>query len=337
MSEKKGDVFDSVAKTGGVAAAGILGSVFFPAIVSSSIDGWLKEQMAANPNALVFSCILAAIAGAGIACSIAIPVMRWWSAKLTKTKDTEISELQNRVTDFEKTQEQLDEVLAEREENLPKPLTGDAALNFVRGLTANQHEILKEMYDNGGTLEADPFDGEMVQLLELHMVSRPSQFYSGIDVAWTLPPNINMIIREHPDVLESEEEKLRRETNVELDEFSVAQLDLMARIVDACDETGSLHIPLSSQDGKIASQLIERLVAMSGEWDGSGYGWYLLPDWNKFVKRNRVEIDKRTENIRAKRDEDDVERKRRKAEEEAERVKRPPSAPVVKGAGTFSR
>ena len=63
MSEKKGDVFDSVAKTGGVAAAGILGSVFFPAIVSSSIDGWLKEQMAANPNALVFSCILAAIAG----------------------------------------------------------------------------------------------------------------------------------------------------------------------------------------------------------------------------------------------------------------------------------
>ncbi len=131
MSEEKGDVFDSIAKTGGVAAAGILGSVFFPAIISSSIDGWLKEQMAANLNALVFSCILAAIAGAGIACSIAIPVMKWRAAERLKAKDdeltakdTEIVELEKQVAELEKRprQEQLDDALAEKEIEQREPL-----------------------------------------------------------------------------------------------------------------------------------------------------------------------------------------------------------------------
>ncbi|MGO5315842.1 hypothetical protein ACTQZK_01760 [Paraeggerthella sp. LCP19S3_G8] len=109
MSEEKGDVFDSIAKYGGVGAAGIFGSVFFPAIILSSINGWLEEQMAANQNALVLSCALAAIAGAGIACSIAIPVMKWRVAARIKAKDAELeakdvefAELEKQVAELEK-------------------------------------------------------------------------------------------------------------------------------------------------------------------------------------------------------------------------------------------
>ena len=66
---------------------------------------------------------------------------------------------------------------------------------------------------------------------------------------------------------------------------------------------------------------------MSGDWDGSGYGWYLLPDWNKFVKRNRAEIDKRTEEIRSKRDNDA--RKKAEEEEEESRKQRQTVAPCI--------
>lgn len=81
----KTDFWDSAAKFGGVMACGIFGSVFAPAMLSTLIDGWISEQMAENPVALSFSCVLAALAGAGVACSVAIPVLKKKHSKAAST------------------------------------------------------------------------------------------------------------------------------------------------------------------------------------------------------------------------------------------------------------
>lgn len=97
MTEKL-DIWDSAAKFGGVVAGCILGSVFAPAALSVLIDDWIAEQLAANPVALVFSCVLAALAGAGIACSIAIPVLKRRNAKSAK-RIKELETERNAATD----------------------------------------------------------------------------------------------------------------------------------------------------------------------------------------------------------------------------------------------
>lgn len=115
-------------------------------------------------------------------------------------------------------------------------LTGETALNFVRCLTDNQHEILKEMRDNGGTLEADPLDGDMQQLAKYGMVERPPMFAPGVDTKWTLPPDVNRLLRDHPDVLEAEESKAAEQDRIEVERAftkvcSTCLIDGQGRIV----------------------------------------------------------------------------------------------------------
>ena len=242
-----------------------------------------------------------------------------WNAKkrqAAKDADEMGKQLKDRDRDIAELQKQADELTKQLEKgsDQPEPLKGEAALNYFRSLTDNQHAILKEMLENGGSLEADPFDSELGQLKRLGMVMRPSEFYQGFDVTWTLPPDVNMTLHNCPEVLESEEEKRKRELEEELDQFTAAQLDLMTRIADACDEAGFLHIPLGSQDHKIAMPLMDHHVAMGDGSSKTGYDWRLLPDWNKFVKRNRAKIDERTKQLRDKREKKAEDEMRRKAE-----------------------
>lgn len=98
MSEKgKPDFWDSTARFGGIVAGGIVGSVFAPAVLSALIGDWIAGQLAASPAALVFSSALAALAGAGVACSIAIPVL-----KRGRSGDVRrIAELEARLAPYE--------------------------------------------------------------------------------------------------------------------------------------------------------------------------------------------------------------------------------------------
>ena len=76
MEERKSDVWDSVGKVGGIVAAGIFGSVFLPSLASWLISDWIAEQLAENPSQLLLCCALALAAGAGLACSISVPLFK---------------------------------------------------------------------------------------------------------------------------------------------------------------------------------------------------------------------------------------------------------------------
>lgn len=279
------------------------------AVVEPFVRAHLGESAACTSVVLGFGAFLGAL------------INRHATRKHLAAKDKEIAELEKRPTQVE-----VDTAIAEKDARLaelgvelekakkedePPILTCDQALNFVQSLTDNQHAILKEMYENGGTLEADPLDGDLLSLAEYRIIERPSMFVPGIDAKWTLSPNINAIIRRHPEVLlteaekrEIEKRKHEHETEDTLDKFSNAQLDLMVRIADACDEFGSLRLPLMSQDHLIGMQLVDIHVATFEGNGKNGYEWHLLPDWRKFATRHRAAIDERTKDIREKREKD---------------------------------
>lgn len=250
-----------------------------------------------------------------------------------KAKDDIITDLKN---DLEKrpTREQMDEALSEKDARIselesPPILTDEQALNLVRSLTDNQHAILREMYDHGGTLLVDPLDGDMQQLARYGMAERPSMFVPGMECKWTLPPSVNMIIREHPDVLESEAERRTREVKAQLDQFSAAQLDLMVRIADAESDDGFLAASYLSQDHKIASQLQELLVTTC-DTEKDRCLWYLLPQWRKFVATGRAEIEEQIKPLKDRREKDAEERRREEEAFAQSREGLPSSAPVVR-------
>lgn len=167
-------------------------------VAGGMIADGMREAGAALPGfveaAMQYSSIWLPLLG--LACGTLIG----WNAKKRSTSQR-MAELENRPT-----QKQMDDALAEKDARIaklesPPILKDEQALNFVRSLTDNQHAILREMYENGGTALADPLDGEMLELMSYKMVSRPSEFVYGMVCKWTLPPNVNSIIRRHPEVL----------------------------------------------------------------------------------------------------------------------------------------
>lgn len=107
MDERKPDIWDSVGKVGGIVAAGIFGSVFLPSIVAWLISDWIAEQLAENPSQLLLCCALALAAGAGLACSISVPLFKRRVFRAEKdadaksaaivSKDAEIAELKQEI------------------------------------------------------------------------------------------------------------------------------------------------------------------------------------------------------------------------------------------------
>ena len=87
-------------------------------------------------------------------------------------------------------------------------LTGEDALNFIRSLTDNQKSILAEIYDSGGSISADPFDGDLSQLRKYGLVSMPPIVAPGMPCKWSIPPNVNRILRDNPDLLEVDSKEI---------------------------------------------------------------------------------------------------------------------------------
>ncbi len=87
-------------------------------------------------------------------------------------------------------------------------LTGEDALNFIRSLTDNQKSILAEIYDSGGSISADPFDGDLSQLRTYGLVSMPPIVAPGMPCKWSIPPNVNRILCDNPDLLEVDSKEI---------------------------------------------------------------------------------------------------------------------------------
>lgn len=197
MTEKL-DIWDSAAKFGGVVAGCILGSVFAPAALSVLIDDWIAEQLAANPVALVFSCVLAALAGAGIACSIAIPVLKRRNAKSAKRiKELEIERdaAAERADDLDEKRARLKALLDARRDNIVDKFREEDPFIKMMAMDA---------YDNGGI--SDPFDFIFSELIRSELLGYTNAYFveeslipSG--TKWILRDDLRAAIDEDPSLL----------------------------------------------------------------------------------------------------------------------------------------
>lgn len=197
MTEKL-DIWDSAAKFGGVVAGCILGSVFAPAALSVLIDDWIAEQLAANPVALVFSCVLAALAGAGIACSIAIPVLKRRNAKSAKRiKELEIERdaATDRAVKLDEKRATLKAMLDARRDNIVDKFREEDPFIKMMAMDA---------YDNGGI--SDPFDFIFAELIRSELLGYTNAYFieeslipSG--TKWILRDDLRAAIDEDPSLL----------------------------------------------------------------------------------------------------------------------------------------
>lgn len=191
---------------------------------------------------------------------------------------------------------QLAKAAGEKGEDQPEPLKGEQALNFVRHLTDNQHDILREMYESGGTILADPLDGDLQQLAKYGMVERPSLFAPGVDTKWTLPPNVNMIIRDHPDVLMTEEKKAAEQPRAE-DELKLKMMKGFSKqkaraILDAFEADGYVEIG-DFENEVMASIQRNEGIFLREAWRAygmsvAGRNYCITDEWRAFLRDSSV-------------------------------------------------
>lgn len=134
-------------------------------------------------------------------------------------------------------------------------------------------------------------------------------FGCGIWVGWSLKSRKmeeDGIIAERIKELEAERDELKARLDAidsdeardraRIDEFTDAQLELMLRMADA--PSPGLSLFLTSHDHTLAMSLMEptEVIAMFTDETRSTCAWHLLPEWNGWVRRNRVEIENRPAN-----------------------------------------
>ena len=168
-------------------------------------------------------------------------------------------------------------------------LEGDAALNFVASLPDNQRAILRRMYESGGSIDEDPFDGDLQALQCYGLVIRPGIFYAEMPCTWSLPPNVNAILRDHPHVLDGRADEGGAKPrgvpeHVDWTRYSRFQLQFL---LEFAEKPGPLEYR-ASDCGYI--ELEEEGVVRrdeSGAWGSSGaVFWRISPDWRAAVRRD---------------------------------------------------
>lgn len=112
-------------------------------------------------------------------------------------KDQEIDFLKKQIEAADNAKE-----LKNQEPDGIEILRGDDALNLIRMLTDNQKSALAYFYGEGGSAEADSMDAELIELSRLGLLLQPQYFAPGMTAKWIVPPNVNKILDDHPDLLE---------------------------------------------------------------------------------------------------------------------------------------
>jgi hypothetical protein len=115
------DVWDSVGAVGGMVAGGIVGSVFLPSIGAWLISDWISAQLAEDPGRILLFCALAFASGAGLACSIAVPLFKLKEARMKAEK----AKLEDAMSGLEDDKADLSGKLAFAEANAKSVLAQD--------------------------------------------------------------------------------------------------------------------------------------------------------------------------------------------------------------------
>ena len=124
--------------------------------------------------------------------------------------------------------------LKEKIKKLENPkLTEKELTEYVSKFPDAQKDILAEIYEAGGSIEAEALDSALMTLASAGLISVPPLMAPGTYCTWSLKPEINTLISANPSIVESKRAKKLRKQQEEKRELSrhIRHLDHEAKMV----------------------------------------------------------------------------------------------------------
>lgn len=248
--------------------------------IASSIDGnWLAWSITYYFWSFIGVCFAAGAIGFVIGLAVQYGILNK-RLKESAVKDEELKkakyEVSNKQTEFDllkqkydteqkrneteitKLKSEIDSLKAEGETKLEEThkLTKEELTEYVSKFPDAQKDILAEIYEAGGSIEAEALDSNLIALASAGLIEVPPVMVPGTNCTWSLTPEINDLITRHPEVVESKrakEHKEREEEMVELTDY-LKHLDHESKMV--------LWVVYSNSDGS-------KFEEYSEKYDGS--------------------------------------------------------------------
>lgn len=224
--------------------------------IASSIDGnWLAWSITNYTWDVIGLCILVFIFGL----IIGITVQYYRLNKRLKNEEKLKEDLNScKIENAElvkKNASLSDETssLKAKIQKLENPkLTEDQMIKYLKKFPDRQKDTLYEIYEAGGSVEADALDSNLIALASAGLIEVPPVMVPGTNCTWSLTPEINDLITRHPEVVESKrakEHKEREEEMVELTDY-LKHLDHESKMV--------LWVVYSNSDGSEFEEYSEK-------------------------------------------------------------------------------
>ena len=124
--------------------------------------------------------------------------------------------------------------LKEKIKKIENPkLTEKELTEYVSKFPDAQKDILAEIYEAGGSIEAEALDSALMTLASAGLISVPPLMAPGTYCTWSLKPEINTLISANPSVVESKRAKKLRKQQEQKRELSrhIRHLDHEAKMV----------------------------------------------------------------------------------------------------------
>lgn len=124
--------------------------------------------------------------------------------------------------------------LKEKIKKIENPkLTEKELTEYVSKFPDAQKDILAEIYEAGGSIEAESLDSALMTLASAGLISVPPLMAPGTYCTWSLKPEINTLISANPSVVESKRAKKLRKQQEQKRELSrhIRHLDHEAKMV----------------------------------------------------------------------------------------------------------
>ncbi|CDD75548.1 unknown [Cryptobacterium sp. CAG:338] len=112
-------------------------------------------------------------------------------------------------------------------------LTEKELTEYVSKFPDAQKDILAEIYEAGGSIEAEALDSALMTLASAGLISVPPLMAPGTYCTWSLKPEINDLITRHPEVVESKQAKQLKEREEKKNELTdyIKHLDHNSKVV----------------------------------------------------------------------------------------------------------
>lgn len=204
--------------------------------IASSIDGnWLAWSVTYYFWSFIGVCFAAGAIGFVIGLAVQYGILNK-KLKESAVKDDELKkakyEVSNKQTEIDllkqkydteqkrkeeeitKLEAEIDSLKAEYEARLKKTnkLSEEDLAEYISKFPDAQKDILAEIYEAGGSIEAEALDSALMTLASAGLISVPPLMAPGTYCVWSLTPEVNALISANPSIVESKRvKKLRKQ------------------------------------------------------------------------------------------------------------------------------